>query len=636
MGSLPKNIGLYPFYRILKNYKIHKSPYKKYLKEEDFPYNLFLIYRVFPFYVRLLLWVFFLILSFPLIFFFLLWGSKVSSSLGKVTLLYRLILSLFFSQKKILEEDQEIYSPRVSSRHFQKFLQEHTPEKYTGKLCYQFQEGEKSPFDKEAPEYLCIGSGPSVASFLKGLWERKPHASVWVLEKGDYFTQEEYFSQTPLQVVLQTYRDWGFSPIFHNPTNISVSLAPSVFGGGADIFSGTVMHPLREEEYLKKMEFSPQEYRTYYRQIAKECHIGRKKYSLINRPQQLFLEGAKKKGYPSFLLEKFGTHLDEGWGREYAGIKGRIPYMEEFLRDPKKNLLAFANVKVERLLVEKGKIYAIEVSLLDRKSRKPITREKISLSPHTKVILGAGSLGNYELLSKSGFSKLHGTPGVKHQLTVEILGLFEEEMPANGEQQAIGVRLFPKDSPLEDILIEGAQPERGVLTGVGAPPVKNPVLLREKQKYIGCIGVMITEKFHGKHKRFSSWVFTQEKLDKEDKAKLLIGIEKAIEIWKEAGAIGCALNLPRVFPSKDRKLREIGFFRPEEVNEVIYFTRKAFPQIQTFYRTGHLYSVVDTRTGKHPEVENLYVVSEDSLPPGPGGNPTLPLMIQARRKGHLL
>ena len=481
------------------------------------------------------------------------------------------------------------------------------------------------------PEYVLIGSGPGTASALMGILEKNPAARVWVFEAGNYLTQADYLERTPFRAAVETYRGAGFSPIINSPGRVTINVAPGVWGGGADVFSGTAV--VNDPDYIRRMDFREREYHEYLEIIKLECNIAPQRRRLVSEPQRRFWEGAIKKGKEPFLLDKFGADLDEGRGRDYAGFKGRIPYMDKIIAEYP-NVIGLANCRVKSLELEGRKVRALNLEFIGREDRRVLAKQRLSLPEQARVLLGAGSKGNFKILENSFCSKLRGA-GVIHQYTVEALGLFPDEMPANGNPQAIGVTLAPPGP--EAVVLEGAHPGRAVLSGLGAGPVQDINALREVQKRMGCMGVMVRESRPGRHKAmpFSpSDSVTFQRYTKNDQARMLSGIHQALQMWRAAGVEALALNIPVLFPSRDKSLRDIGFFRPDEISSAVEHIGKYHPQTQVFYRTGNLFGLLCSRTGRHPEGENLFVVSEDALPPGPGVNPTLGLLIQSRRAGR--
>lgn len=568
--------------------------------------------------------------------------TKYSKTAGKLSILYRLPQTLAYSQKQFLLKDKEKYTVIAKSKKFERHLKKHS-EKKLKNFYHLFGYHKDDALGQnisdatsgDLPEYFCIGSGPGVVSTIKGILSKKPQATFWVVDMGDYFSQEQFFSLTPMQSVLRSYVGGGFSPIFNGATDMTVSVAPSVFGGGAEIFSGTAIK--NSPWYIKKMGLQHSYYDDLYKKISHECNVGLQKMNLVSQGQKRFWQGALKENYRPFLLGKFGYQFDEGRGRDYAGFKGRIPYLEQFLSDPKINIRGIANCRVAKLKINNQKITGITLEFLGKIDRQVLAIKELNFSKYTKVLLGAGSLGNFKLLKRSGIAKLQGY-GITHQYTAEILGLFEDELPANGNPQAIGVVLKPESSdsenPQRQIIIEGAHPGRAILSTIGTGPVQNVPALRSLQKNIGCMGVLITEEKKGKHKLIGSTPITTQKYTKVDKNKIYWGVEQAMKIWQQSGAKAVGVNSPVFYKSKNKLMRDTGFIEVNEIDKAMRHIRKSGVQTQTFYRTGNFHGLLDQKTGQHPQLYNGFIVSEDSIPPGPGINPTYGLMIQARHSGE--
>ncbi len=586
-------------------------------------------------------------------------AARFLPSAGRASIVGRVAPTLAFSNPDPMQADGEIYEPIIKSPKRKNALIDLTNPrgKLKDKIDFHYGFGNEAGHgDSQAmdaalagdpPDYICIGSGPGSAAAIVGLLEEQPGARVWILDQGDYFTQDEYDSMSPLRSVMSSYLDNGFSPIVNSPGRVTVGVAPAVWGGGSDIFSGTAVK--NEAWYISRMGMDEKEYNRYYKLIAGECDIGPQKWELVSEAQKRFWKGAKHEGHTPFLLHKFGRNLDEGRGRDYAGAKGRIPYLDKLITGAysrKKGAVpprGIANCRVTRLRTgrngaARNDINEIEVEFLGRADRKSLGRRTIRIAANTRILLGAGSPGNYKLLGTCGIKSKQGR-GVLHQYTTEVLGLFDDEMPANGNPQALGVEIAAEevagDKTTRRIVLEGAHPGRAVLSGIGAPgPVRDVMALRAAQKRIGCMGVMFTEETPGRHKAPLGATITLQSFTPGDRERLLVGVESALRIWSAAGASALGLNVPVPFKSRDPELRAIGFFRGDEIESALEHIRRHPPQMQTFYRTGNLHGILAEDTGAHPELNNVFVVSEDSIPAGPGVNPTLALLIQARRAGR--
>lgn len=107
-----------------------------------------------------------------------------------------------------------------------------------------------------------------------------------------------------------------------------------------------------------------------------------------------------------------------------------------------------------------------------------------------------------------------------------------------------------------------------------------------------------------------------------------------MKIWIKAGARGVCLNTPARFTSKDKALDAVGFVSPSELDSYSAFCRKHPPVMQVFYRTGHRYGTVDSTSGEVRGFRGLHLVGEDVIPPGPGVNPTLGILMLAHHYGE--
>ncbi len=53
-------------------------------------------------------------------------------------------------------------------------------------------------------------------------------------------------------------------------------------------------------------------------------------------------------------------------------------------------------------------------------------------------------------------------------------------------------------------------------------------------------------------------------------------------------------------------------------------------------RTGHRFGTVDKENGEIPGFMHTHLIGEDAIPPGPGVNPTLAIMMLAQKYGDAI
>jgi|GEM_PF-6153432 len=487
-------------------------------------------------------------------------------------------------------------------------------------------------------DVLAIGSGPGCATALAQMLDRYPQFQALVLDRGDYFTQDAYLKRSPTGVIVDAYKDSGVGVIVNSSSRITAQIAPQVFGGGAEIFSGT-FHTL-PLWYQSQMPISKDLQLRYEQQIRHECHVGTTPWKLITESQQLFFKAAEKSGLKPFALEGFGRLCETGTGRCHAGKKGRIPYLDRmFLQG--KNIRGIANCLVQKLYRNNaGFVEAIELSFLSRTTRQPIATRLLSISPKTIVLLGAGCFGNHRILKESGDPVAHQLrPSVIHQHTCEIPALFDRPLDPAGIPQATAC-VFKPDQELADgtidrrVMAESADPGRAIVASVGLTSGHNRLALAKRAPYLNHAGVMsavFTESQKGVPVQIGQIDTMFQRLTQKDFDNLFIGIDSILDVYKTIdGFMGVSCNTSKTFPSRHQDLQEIGFAGRDELESYKQFLRRYPPTMQVFYRTGHRFGTLDADTGRVHGFKNVYLMGEDTIPPGPGVNPTLAMMLLSK------
>lgn len=573
--------------------------------------------------------------------------SMRSSAIGGLLATPRILLTPLLDQDVCAVDPPERYDP------MQGFTPEYhsqpldlTEQRFRDRFAYEW-EKEDGSVDEAAidrallrlePDVVAIGSGPACSAALTSIFDARPHTKAMIFDVGDYFRQADYDARTPAGACLETYRKGGALPIVNGMTRITVNFTPQVWGGGAEIFSGTA-HPLADW-YLDKMPMSRADLQRHEARVRKDCRVSRTPWQILNDAQKRCFTAAEQLGYKPYLLEGFGRGGDSGNGRCYAGKKERIPYMDNlFRRDV--TLMGLANCRVETVLRDPdGTVSAIELSFLSRVSRKPVATRTLELPKKCKVLLGASSFGDQRILAASGDPvALSNHAGVRHQYSCEVAALFDEPLSANGIPQGIGVPLsedIVKDGDVvRRVMLEGAHPGRAIVASLGVPYAAERLRTWNATPRIATVGIMFTESRPGVQLVSNGDTeLTLQRLTKADFDRAAEAVEAAMKIWVQAGARGICLNTPARYASKDKELDGLGFVRPSELKEYAAFCRKHPPMMQVFYRTGHRYGTVDAASGEVKGFKGLHLCGEDVIPPGPGVNPTLGILLLAHQYGE--
>ncbi len=491
-----------------------------------------------------------------------------------------------------------------------------------------------------SPEVVAIGSGPACATALSMIQRSRPNTAILVLDLGDHFSQADYDARSPSAVGFETLRQGGSQIIFNGLGRASANFIPQVWGGGAEIFSGTA-HAL-PDWYLERMPMRADDRARHEAQIRQDCRIATTPWDILNDAQKRFFRGAEGLGFAPYLLDGFGRGGDSGNGRCYAGKKGRIPYLDHVFRNSDA-VFGIANCRVDAIRRRPdGHVAALELSFISRRTRRPIATRTLELGGNVRVLLGAGSLGDQRVLAQSGEAiALSRRPGVLHQYTCEIAALFDEPLSSNGIPQGIGMQIAP-DEMLPDgevrrrVCIEGAHPGRALLCALGVPHAGDRVESWRVMPRVGSVGLMFTESKPGVQLVLGGSDLTLQRLVAHDYARAALALEQGMRIWAKAGARGVALNQPSAFVSKHAELQQMGFVGVDEIDALMRHVKKHPPIMQVFYRTGHRFGAVNPENGAVRGFSGLHLVGEDVIPPGPGVNPTLAILMVARSYGEAI
>jgi hypothetical protein len=571
-----------------------------------------------------------------------------SDAVGAALTVGRIFLALGLDQRISEVEPRELYEP----------MQGYTPDyayapldltdaQFTDRFFFDYQKADGSVDDalidralsRLDPQVVAIGSGPANAAALTSILDATPSTRAMVIDTGEYYRQADYDARTPTNVCFETYRQGGAVPILNSPTRVTVNFVPQVWGGGAEIFSGTA-HALADW-YLERMPMSSADAARHEARVRKDCRVSRTPWAILNDAQKRCFNAAKELGYEPYLLEGFGRGGDTGNGRCYAGKKERIPYLDNLFRRGV-DLVGLANCCVQSVLRNPdGTVAAIELAFLSRATRRVIATRTLELPTKCRVLLAASSMGNHRILANSGDALAQSAHvGVRHQYSAEVAAIFDEPLSANGIPQGIGIPLAPDTHVDGDVvrrvMLEGAHPGRALVGSIGVPHAKERMKTWNAIPRVATVGIMFTESKGGVQLTTGESDLSLQRLTDADYERATGACEAAMKIWVKAGARGVCLNTPASFTSKDKELAGLGFIAPHELPEYMAFVRKHPPVMQVFYRTGHRYGTVDAKNGEVRGFKNLHLVGEDVIPPGPGVNPTLGILMLAHHYGEAI
>ncbi|RME04201.1 MAG: GMC family oxidoreductase, partial [Planctomycetota bacterium] len=489
-------------------------------------------------------------------------------------------------------------------------------------------------------EVLVVGSGCGGAVVAAELAEAGHE--VIILEEGGYFPPQVYNQFTPAQALREMYFDYGGIPVIGKGDTPIIFVQAGRAVGGSSLVNGGVCFRTPEyvlETWHKKVgltTISPKTMEPIFERIEKELRVQPVDEKLHNKGLLRLIQAAKKNRWSGHTIQR---NVDgcEGKCRCMFGCPNErkqsvlITYLK---RAQKYNATIYADCRVEKILLKRGKAIGVKGKILDRKSRLP----RLKFQIHAKtIVLAAGSLGTPLLLQKSKLAKK--LPQVGKNLTLHpasrVYGLFDT--PVNGWQGAFQSYVIDHFKE-EGIKLISIFPAPGVIAAT-LPGVRQKHWEHMRHfSHLSAFGTMISDVSSGKIGRALGFfpVITY-KMKPEDKSKLLRGIQLIAQLYFDAGARKVYLPIFQHPVVENRKQLEEVFRQPIRAKGIECASQHP---LGTCRMGTSPHSSVVNEFGQVHHLPNLFLADGSIVPTSVAVNPQITVMALAMKvaehlKNHL-
>lgn len=519
------------------------------------------------------------------------------------------------------------------------------------RLYEDFINGKKVPKEvyEEVFDLLVIGSGIGGTSAAIGALRNNPYLKTVILEAGGYHSPDQVKSYSQTEAMLRLYWEAGLTTMLDISLR-GISGYPNPFGkvlgGGTSVNSRTAEIP-REEIISRIMLLK--EFERIYEILKRDYHIEQVSYDTMGAGSKLFMETSRALGYDSRPLFGLGGGLCAGLGRCPSGCWLPVPNDPTKVHIPEilnkyKNTFVFTNTKavvINRDPVN-GKAKSVDVIHHDPDG-KPIKKATFHLSQNGKILLGAGIIGDFDLLHDSGYTPIDKNSGMTiHPCTeVSMLNQAKKVDKGKGRPQAIKT-----DVPQLGV-IETARPPMPI-DSMGSlldgERLEEYTTLFENR---AIAGPMIDDgpNSRGSIRRILGNTILRYHLAKEDDIRLKMLAVKGLQIWAATEGVE-HLRAP-VWPKfeSERELSEMGFFHKEELLAFAKYLLQPGVELMKFsfhplgMATGAIKKKEDgslIETHELPYMENVYIVDSSGIEGPLGINPQLMIAAKSYSIGEIL
>jgi choline dehydrogenase-like flavoprotein len=336
-------------------------------------------------------------------------------------------------------------------------------------------EGQTVDRDQELSADVCIigsGAGGAVtASILQRAGKK-----VIVLDEGGYFTsprfrmrEDECYPQLYQESALRTTKD------------LAIAIFQGRAIGGTTVVNWTTSFRTPEStleiwnERFAVGHVDAAALAPHFEAVEEKLSIAEIPFELINRNNRLLWEGCKALGYDVHLLKrnvKGCAHTGFcGYG---CPIDAKQSMLVTYLPDAlEAGATAVSRARVDRLVIEGGRVSSLEGSFLDAWGLSP-TGRKLTVKAKT-FVLSSGAIGSPAVLMRSGAPDPHGRLGVRTFLhpTMAVTALYDEPVDGyRGAPQSVAshqfahresdIGWFMEVAPVQPLLMATAAPGFGV------------------------------------------------------------------------------------------------------------------------------------------------------------------------------
>ncbi len=248
-----------------------------------------------------------------------------------------------------------------------------------------------------------VGSGAGGSVLAHELVSRGLH--VVMLEEGGHHTRRE-FDLTESNAFPNLYQELGNRTT--DDLSITILQGRSVGGGTTVNWCSSFRTPERILDHWRDVYgvegLSEEVLRPHWEAIERRLHIAEWPEERINRNNRILWDGCGKLGYSRGLIRRnVNNCADLGYCGMGCPIDAKQSMLVTMIPDAvERGLTLFANASARRLRVERRKVTAVEVDVLDAESRG---RSGRSLTIRPKVAaVSCGALNSPALLLRSGLT----------------------------------------------------------------------------------------------------------------------------------------------------------------------------------------------------------------------------------------
>ncbi|MBI4575517.1 MAG: GMC family oxidoreductase [Planctomycetes bacterium] len=279
-----------------------------------------------------------------------------------------------------------------------------------------------------------VGSGAAGGVVARHLAEAG--ATVVVLEEGGYYTRNDYGRLTPSESFRQLYRDRGLTVALGVGGGPHVPFLLGRAVGGSTVVNGAVSFrtPRRVLERWREahgLDLDLGEMDAIFEEVEGFIHVAPTPDRVLGNNARVFARGAERLGVSYGRIARnvpecggccrciFGCPRD-------AKLAVHLTYIPAALRAGAR---VYADARVDRVVVERGRATGVEGVILDRATGRP--RHRIAVEAG-RVVVAAGAIHTPVLLARSGLgggSGLLGRGLMLHPST-RVMALFEERVEA--------------------------------------------------------------------------------------------------------------------------------------------------------------------------------------------------------------
>lgn len=475
-------------------------------------------------------------------------------------------------------------------------------------------------------DVLVVGSGAGGAVVAATLAEAG--ADVAVLEEGPQVVAERDFAGPVWHRFERLCRDNATSLIWGRPP-IPLPLG-RVVGGTTVVNSGTCFRAPDRVLGRWAREFDvagarPDELAPHYAEIEEFLNVRPVPWDLLGANGMAAHKGAVALGYSGGpLLRNIADCHGCGQCAFGCPTDAKQAMHVSFLpRAARAGARIYSRCRVDRLVLENGKVTGVEASLLGPDDRR---RGTIRVDA-THVIVCAGAVHTPALLDASGVPDPSGQTGRNLRIhpATGVAGLFDEGWVSwKGTLQSYYIDEF---FDTHELMFEATTAVPGVaagsVSGIGAEAMAE---LGGMSK-LATLGFYVSDTSAGRVRRLGKRVLATYRLNALDTRRMSVGLAKSAEVLLAAGAKRVHVGLPGVkhvssraeLASLERKVR------PDHLRLT------AFHPMGTVRMGEDPARAVVSSYGRHHSVDRLWVADASVFPSCVAVNPQMTIMAFAKR-----